>query len=151
MDFFSVFLKLKWYRTWKYYLLYVMLYAAFALALCGFSLIHLGQLYEGQPHPQVQQHTVWWFFLAVTHSYCTLITLAKSFQILRSLYKTAKTSKGDAKVGVGTLGLMKRLILCIFEVGKECAIPALSGTLLYIPLQEKNLRYCAAVALILTW
>ena len=45
----SVFLKLKWYRAMKFYLLFVFLFALFFVSLCGFALAHYGNVYEEQP------------------------------------------------------------------------------------------------------
>ena len=44
-----VFVELKWYRTWKYYLVFVFLYLLFLMALAGFTLLHLGNIYDGAP------------------------------------------------------------------------------------------------------
>ncbi len=97
-----------------------------------------------------QSHTIWWWFLAITHGYSTLIFLAKNLQAIQAFYRTAKTSKGDYKEGVGTTGLITRLIKTSFTVTKEGAIPVLTGILLYAPLDESVLRYCAAVDVIFT-
>ena len=46
-SYFSVFLELKWYRTWKLYLIFVLMYAAFLVSFAGFTLLHLGKIYDG--------------------------------------------------------------------------------------------------------
>ena len=50
----SVFLKLKWYRSMKFYLFYVLLYVLFAFSLGGFLLTHLGHVYHGAPEYEYQ-------------------------------------------------------------------------------------------------
>jgi hypothetical protein len=41
-------LKLKWYKTWGFYMVLVLLYALFMFAIGGFCLAHFGKLFDGQ-------------------------------------------------------------------------------------------------------
>ena len=101
--------------------------------------------------PFLQEISPWWIFLAVCHAYSTLLGFSNCFQCIRSLYRAFTTSKGNYKEGVGTLGLLKRLVATIFRVLKESAVPILIGLVLYLPpLGEKTARYCLAAAVILT-
>jgi hypothetical protein len=45
---FEIFLKLKWYKTWGFYLVFLSIFALFMIAIGGFSLAHFGKLYGGQ-------------------------------------------------------------------------------------------------------
>ena len=48
-SFLSVFLEIKWYRTWLFYGVYVLAYMMFLLGLAGYALFHLGNIYDGGP------------------------------------------------------------------------------------------------------
>ena len=53
----EVFLKMKWFKSKWFYLLFILLNASFLVALSGFAIAHLGTLYKGaptyQPHVRI--------------------------------------------------------------------------------------------------
>ena len=99
----------------------------------------MGNVYEGAPKFQHQEHSVWWWLLVVSHVYIALLGIGKSIQFCFTLYETAKASKGNAKEGVGMLGLFKRLMKTMHDTAKEMAIPILTGIILYWPLEESTI------------
>ena len=72
--------KLKWYKTWVFYLFYVILDFLFLISLTGFTLAHFGQIYEGQENWAYGTYNVWWYLLASCHGYMSLMALAKILQ-----------------------------------------------------------------------
>lgn len=99
----------------------------------------------------MQEKSGWWYALAVCHVYVIFMALGHCYELVKVLYRTAKTSKGDAKNGVGTAELLKRLVETLVSVIRTCGVPILTGIVLYLPVTEAIVRYCTAVCVILTW
>ena len=81
---FEIFLKLKWFKGWTYYLVYIALYFMFLAALVGYTLAHFGNLYDGQERWEYLGdggRNVWWYFLAAMHGYIILTHLSKVAQM----------------------------------------------------------------------
>ena len=148
--FFAVFLKLKWFKSKWFYLFFILLNASFLFALSGFAIAHLGSLYDGVPKYDPHDHSAWWFFLAVSHSYVSLIALSKCYQVFKIIFKMAVTSRSNDRESMGRMEFLKRLGDTVWNALKHGAIPALSGLVLYVPLDESTMRYCLAVCIILT-
>ena len=78
-----------------------------------------------------------------------MIALSKSYQVFKIMIQIAYRSKGY-KEGVTKFDLLKRLCATTWDSLKCTAIPALTGMVLYAPLDESTMRYCTAVCIILT-
>ncbi|TRY79609.1 hypothetical protein TCAL_11674 [Tigriopus californicus] len=60
---FELFLKMKWYKTWFYYLVYILLHLIFLVSLCGFTLAHFGKLVEDMENYNYRERNFWWLDL----------------------------------------------------------------------------------------
>ena len=88
--------------------------------------------------------------MAVCHVYIIIMALSQIAQEIKVLVKTIRTSKGDAREGVGTLGLLRRGAEVTVTVIRTAATPTLAGVILYMPVDETTVRYCTASCIILT-
>ena len=144
----EVFLKLKWFKSKWFYLFFILLNAIFLVALSGFAIAHLGNLYKGVPRFEPHERSGWWYFLAVCHSYVSLMALSKTYQVFKIVFKMFQDTQSTESMGRKDLFI--KLGETIWNALKHGAIPALSGLVLYAPLNESNMRYCLAVCIILT-
>ncbi len=76
----ETFLKLKWYRTWRLYMVILVLYAVFVVSVVGYSLAHFGSVMKNPL--DAQERNGWWWALATTSTYMAGIELAKVRLIL---------------------------------------------------------------------
>ena len=94
----------------------------------------------------------WWYFLAICHSYVTLMAVAVGFKTTSNFIRMTIIS---LRGGMGVSCLMKKLIITLYGLLKEFAPSVLTGLVLYAPLTgsitEEIIRYIAAIDIILTW
>ena len=76
------------------------------------------------------------------------MALSKTYQVFKIVFKMFQDTQSTESMGRKDLFI--KLGETIWNALKHGAIPALSGLVLYAPLNESNMRYCLAVCIILT-
>ncbi len=138
---FETFLKLKWFRTWKLYLGILFMYAVFVVSVLGYALMHFGNVLDTRLDPTGING--WWYFLAVTTSYVTLIEICKIWYFcshcLTCMREQWKRLKKDP------------WLMIYLSVGKtkDVSVPVLTFVVLAVDIDPEVRRYCAAVDVIL--
>lgn len=56
----EIFLKLKWQKIWRLYVISVLFFGGFFMSLVGYSLTHYGLIFGGLPLNYGEQRTNWW-------------------------------------------------------------------------------------------
>ncbi len=139
---FETFLKLKWYRTWRLYLVILFLYTLFVVSLLGYSLTHFGNVLDARLDPS--EKSPWWYFLAVTTTYCGLIEVCKFWYFCSNCASCPKEmwkrlAKDPSLAFFVAMGKIKDWSVVVF-----------SAIVLSVSLDPEVRRYFAAVDVIVT-
>ncbi|XP_059085780.1 transient receptor potential cation channel subfamily A member 1-like [Tigriopus californicus] len=143
---FELFLKMKWYKTWFYYLVYILLHLIFLVSLCGFTLAHFGKLVEDMENYNYRERNFWWYFLATSHAYIVIVVMSKSLQSGGMIKKTHNSGHNTKKK---FWSVVEQQLYSTFILVKEIVMPTLVGVVLYGNLSEKQMRYILACSIIL--
>jgi hypothetical protein len=131
---FETYLKLKWYGTWKIYVLILILYASFLLSLIGYAMAHYG--HDQRLVPVDKRATGWAGFLTVTTAFLAVYVLAET---TRTVQRHAHTGKG----------LLSVLAVLSTQSGCDLSVVVMSMVLLMAPLdKDEVLKYVCAVVVV---
>eukprot|EP00094_Tigriopus_californicus_P012080 TCALIF_11673-PA protein Name:"Protein of unknown function" AED:0.21 eAED:0.21 QI:32/0.66/0.25/1/0.33/0.25/4/0/245 len=134
------------YKTWFYYLVYILLHLIFLVSLCGFTLAHFGKLVEDMENYNYRERNFWWYFLATSHAYIVIVVMSKSLQSGGMIKKTHNSGHNTKKK---FWSVVEQQLYSTFILVKEIVMPTLVGVVLYGNLSEKQMRYILACSIIL--
>ncbi len=139
---FETFLKLKWYRTWRLYLVILLMSATFTVSLLGYVLTRFGNVLDSPVDPYTTDS--WWYFLAVTTTYTALIDVCKIWYVCSHCLSCPK-DQANRILKDPSLALHMAM-----SKAKDTAIPILSLILLNVGIDAEVRRYVAAVSAVLS-
>ena len=163
---FETFLKLKWHKTWRVYLLIMATYLVYVMSVVGYALAHFGRGFTSAGPWDPNEVNGWWYFLATTstlwiavevifkilyhrifHDSAALIT----FQGFKCLFWISHCMSDKRKHMREIKNLSTHIFLnMFFAKSKDIAIPVLSMVMLLLSVDAETRKYVSAITVVLS-